>query len=50
MWWMLRELKASLADAWEHGDLVGHLKAWWSIVWWIDNGKYTTNITKEEMI
>lgn len=50
MWWVLRELMASLADAREHGDLVGHLRAWWSTVWWVDAVRYTTSIPKEEMI
>lgn len=28
----MRELFLTLADAWECGDLVGHLKAWWQVV------------------
>ncbi|MBN1485312.1 MAG: hypothetical protein JXA37_11385 [Chloroflexia bacterium] len=30
--WALRELEASLADAAECGDLVGHLLSWWNVV------------------
>jgi len=28
----LRELAATLADAWRCGDLRGHLSAWWEVV------------------
>jgi len=28
----LRELAATLADAWECADLRGHLSAWWLVV------------------
>jgi hypothetical protein len=27
----LRELWSSLVDAWCHGDLRGHLSAWWQV-------------------
>jgi len=28
---ILRELRAALADAAEHGDWNGHLRAWWRV-------------------
>ena len=28
---LLRELAATLADAWREGDWIGHLRAWWAV-------------------
>lgn len=32
-WWeALRELTATLVDAWQCADLCGHLVSWWEVV------------------